>query len=343
MTYWGNGGRTTVRRTALIALLLSSAGALAGCMTEGPSANTFGFQSPDQLAALESVQPQTDVPAEGSEAVTALPEETAAEPPPVDSSETGIAAISAAPVVPDAPTKPEPVPAQTEVAAAEPAERPSPVSAFTAPAATPAGRSLYESLYTEAAARTPIRNADAQREARVVITRTDGAGKPQKDAALPGVDPDSLFEIGQRASADSEELLEDIGSSYQVASLSGMARLAPSGFLVQRDDIVTNCFGSELVTMLRQIERKFGKKVIVTSGFRSPSHNKRVNGAKASMHMACKAADLHVPGTDGKQVAAFVRALPGRGGVGTYCHTAAIHVDVGPKRDWNWGCRRRQS
>ena len=30
-----------------------------------------------------------------------------------------------------------------------------------------------------------------------------------------------------------------------------------------------------------------------------------------------------------------------RGGVGTYCHTDSVHVDVGPERDWNWRCRRR--
>jgi uncharacterized protein YcbK (DUF882 family) len=33
--------------------------------------------------------------------------------------------------------------------------------------------------------------------------------------------------------------------------------------------------------------------------------------------------------------------MPGRGGVGTYCHTNSVHVDVGPERDWNWRCRRR--
>lgn len=203
-----------------------------------------------------------------------------------------------------------------------------------------AGRSLYASLFTESEARTPVRNAESGRSGRVLITRTDGVGKPQRDASLPGVDPSSIFEIGQRASVDDEDFLDDIGNT-QVASLSGMARLAPSGFLVQREDIETGCFDSGLRQLLGQIERRFGERVVITSGYRSPSHNRRVNGAKASMHMACKAADLHVPGVDGQTVAAFVRSLPNRGGVGTYCHTAAIHVDVGRKRDWNWACRRR--
>ena len=35
--------------------------------------------------------------------------------------------------------------------------------------------------------------------------------------------------------------------------------------------------------MLKQIERYYGKKMVVTSGYRSPQHNKRVRGAKKSM------------------------------------------------------------
>ncbi|WP_062014421.1 D-Ala-D-Ala carboxypeptidase family metallohydrolase [Aureimonas sp. AU4] len=204
-----------------------------------------------------------------------------------------------------------------------------------------ADRSLYASLYNESTARTPIRNTDAQKSRRVVVIQTDGIDKKPGDNNLPGVDPKSLFEIGQRASADSD-LLDDIGGSYQIASLSGIARLAPSGLLIQREDIVTNCFQSDLLALISQIEQRFKQKVVITSGYRSPSHNRRVNGAKASMHMACKAADLHVPGVNGVTVAAFVRSLPGRGGVGTYCHTAAIHIDVGPTRDWNWACRQRR-
>ncbi|RIY03837.1 DUF882 domain-containing protein [Aureimonas flava] len=217
------------------------------------------------------------------------------------------------------------------------------VAAFAEPKKNvEADHSLYASLYNQAQAKTPLRNAEAGKSGRVVVhqrndTQDDGAAN-----ALPGVDPKSLFEIGQRASVDSE-LIDDIGSSYQLASLSGIARLAPSGLLIQREDVVTNCFDSNLMNLIGQIERRFKQKVVITSGFRSPSHNRRVNGAKASMHMACKAADLHVPGVNGQEVARFVRALPGRGGVGTYCHTAAIHIDVGKMRDWNWPCRRRSS
>lgn len=58
--------------------------------------------------------------------------------------------------------------------------------------------------------------------------------------------------------------------------------------------------------------------------------------------MYCAAADIQIQGVSKWELANYVRAMPGRGGVGTYCHTDSVHVDVGPERDWNWRCRRRK-
>jgi uncharacterized protein YcbK (DUF882 family) len=122
-----------------------------------------------------------------------------------------------------------------------------------------------------------------------------------------------------------------------------MARLAPNGLLRQTDSVDVGCLKPGLVKMLRQIEGHFGRKVVVTSGYRSPSYNRRVNGAKRSQHMYCAAADIQVAGVTKWEIANYVRSLPGRGGVGTYCHTESVHVDIGPERDWNWRCRRRKA
>ena len=101
------------------------------------------------------------------------------------------------------------------------------------------------------------------------------------------------------------------------------------------------CLKPSLVRVLKTIERRFGKKLIVTSGYRSRAHNISVRGAKNSLHMYCAAADIQVPGVGKWELANFARSMAGRGGVGTYCHTNSVHVDVGPERDWNWRCRRR--
>lgn len=206
----------------------------------------------------------------------------------------------------------------------------------------PAQQSLFTSLFAREKARTPIANAEKSKGRRIVLKRDEPGDAPGGIEGLPGVDPSSLFEIGQKASANEADAIDDVmSSSYRVASLGGFARLSPNGLRVARDNVQTACFPADLVAQIRALEQRFGSKAVITSGYRSPDHNRRVNGARRSQHMGCKAADLFIPGADHLAVAAYARSLPGRGGVGTYCHTDAIHVDVGPKRDWNWRCRRR--
>jgi uncharacterized protein YcbK (DUF882 family) len=163
--------------------------------------------------------------------------------------------------------------------------------------------------------------------------------------ALPGVRQTALFEIKRKSGIDDEsdvDLNEDEGGgSYQVASAAGMARLAPNGLLKQNESVDVACLKPSLVRVLKTIEGHFGRKMVVTSGYRDPSRNRRANGAKNSLHMYCAAADIQVPGVSKWELANYVRTMPGRGGVGTYCHTESVHIDVGPERDWNWRCRRR--
>jgi len=168
----------------------------------------------------------------------------------------------------------------------------------------------------------------------------DGGG----DFALPGVRKTNLFEIKRKSGIDDDsdiDVYEDIGS-YEVASAAGLARLAPNGLLKQRETVDTACLKPHLVRMLKQVERHFGKRLVVTSGYRSPSYNKKVRGAEKSQHMYCAAVDVQMPGVNKWELARYVRSLPGRGGVGTYCHQS-IHIDVGPERDWNWKCGGRKT
>ncbi|WP_246727767.1 YcbK family protein [Chelativorans sp. Marseille-P2723] len=163
--------------------------------------------------------------------------------------------------------------------------------------------------------------------------------------ALPGVRArEQLFEVKRHSAiGDDDDIdLYEEEIPYQVASASGLARLAPNGLLKQRESVDVSCLKPALVQKLRAIERHFGKRVVVTSGYRSPAHNKRVRGARNSMHMHCAAADIQIEGVTKWELANFARSLPGRGGVGTYCHTKSVHVDIGPKRDWNWRCRRKR-
>ena len=182
-------------------------------------------------------------------------------------------------------------------------------------------------------------------------TKTALIPLPKKDIheyndVLPGVRPDGGIVIKHRSSLYDDTDIDanegDSNSIYTLASVSLYGRSLPNGLKLARKEVEVSCLKPQLIVLLKTIERRFGKPVIITSGYRSPSYNRQVNGAKRSMHMSCAAADIIVPDVDKWEVAKFARSLPGRGGVGTYCNQS-IHVDVGPKRDWNWSCSAKNN
>jgi hypothetical protein len=105
----------------------------------------------------------------------------------------------------------------------------------------------------------------------------------------------------------------------------------------------TSGLNGRLIVVLRHIESHFGRELTVTSGCRSHAHNRHIGGAKESYHLRCLAADIRIEGISKAQVARYADGLAGRGGVGSYCHDASIHVDVGPRRNWYWGCHGQRS
>ncbi len=154
--------------------------------------------------------------------------------------------------------------------------------------------------------------------------------------ALPGVSTgDQLFGITQE---DGEE--EEDSNSYQVASLGALGRLSPNGIRTQTEKVVVGCFGPELVNILQRVETHYGRPLVVTSGFRDSRSNRQAGGARKSMHVQCMAADIQIEGVSKWDLAKYLRTVSGRGGVGTYCRTDSVHIDIGPERDWHHPCRR---
>jgi len=162
--------------------------------------------------------------------------------------------------------------------------------------------------------------------------------------ALPGVTSNAMMPMQNPneddLSADSDD--DQPAGLMKLASLPSMTRQAPNGLWTQTDTVDVSCFRPQLVNMLRQVENHYGRAVVVTSGYRDPSHNRQVGGAQHSMHTLCAAADIQLDGVSKWALADYLRSLPGRGGVGTYCHTESVHIDLGEERDWNWRCRRRR-
>lgn len=156
--------------------------------------------------------------------------------------------------------------------------------------------------------------------------------------AMPGAATDSLFAPPDHSEAE-EEMPEGAGNGVtEVASLAGLARLSPNGLWLQTEKVNTGCFKPELLSVLKSIEKHYGKPVIVTSGVRPTKQNR----SRQSLHTRCEAADIQIAGVSRWELADYLRSMPGRGGVGTYCHTESVHIDIGPERDWNWQCRGKQ-
>lgn len=173
------------------------------------------------------------------------------------------------------------------------------------------------------------------------VTRKGSRGDPRPPVDpspgtndLPGVRLGSLFGI-DTGTANAEQ------ETIQIASVAGLARLAPGGLRAQSDKVEMDCFKPELIRLLDKVRRHYGRDILVTSGYRSPKHNRRAGGARGSRHTTCEAADIQVPGVSKRDLASYLRTVEGRGGVGTYCHTRSVHIDTGPQRDWNWRCQRR--
>jgi uncharacterized protein YcbK (DUF882 family) len=161
------------------------------------------------------------------------------------------------------------------------------------------------------------------------------------DDSLPGVKVNALFPT--TTGIEDEEHDEDEGAGLmQLAALPSMTRIAPNGLYIQTDKVEVGCLRPELVSMIRMVENHYKRPAIITSGFRDPRRNRRAGGVRHSLHTMCAAADIQVQGVSKWQLADFLRSIPGRGGVGTYCHTESVHIDIGGERDWNWRCRRKK-
>lgn len=201
--------------------------------------------------------------------------------------------------------------------------------------APPKKQSIFARLFAPQS-KSP-QKAPSRTTSRVTSPRTKQAAMTSTGDALPGVRVSDLFE------ANSGEEDDEGSGNIELASAAGLARIAPNGLRLQTEKVEVNCFKPELIGVLQTVERYYGRPVVVTSGYRSPKYNRRVGGASGSRHTACDAADIQVEGVSKWQLAQYLRSMPGRGGVGTYCYTESVHIDIGNARDWNWRCRRRKN
>jgi zinc D-Ala-D-Ala carboxypeptidase len=80
------------------------------------------------------------------------------------------------------------------------------------------------------------------------------------------------------------------------------------GTYVSHNNVNALCISPKLRFVIWEFEGRFGRKVVMNSGYRNAFHNASVGGADNSYHTKCMAADFYIPGVPKRDLIAFAWA-----------------------------------
>ena len=179
-----------------------------------------------------------------------------------------------------------------------------------------------------------------------------------------GIDPDTNegIEYGDGGAGGTSPVTGEAGPIQSEASLNQENYTGGSQF-----DPYTKEFGHNLEDRLRflshtdprinpqlglileDLAESYGSTLTITSAYRSPAYNKKVGGAKKSVHQQGLACDVLMNNTTKEQRLDFIRkaAAAGIKGLGLYFSSSSganfIHCDLGNTRQWGpSGSRKSQ-
>lgn len=123
---------------------------------------------------------------------------------------------------------------------------------------------------------------------------------------------------------------------FASGSGSGYRGLKQSfGTYVAHSKVNAFCLSPKLRMAILSFEGHFGKKIVMSSGYRDPFYNGKVGGSEGSYHMKCMAADFYIPGVSKQKLIAFAHREKLVGGLGCYPGRQFIHIDVRDRpRGW---------
>ena len=90
----------------------------------------------------------------------------------------------------------------------------------------------------------------------------------------------------------------------------------------------------ELWTKLENFAISIGRPITLNSAYRSPEYNTKIGGAKKSMHMQRKAADVQWGTSSVQSRVDMIQKAIDAGLTGIGCYNNFMHVDIGAKRQW---------
>ena len=100
------------------------------------------------------------------------------------------------------------------------------------------------------------------------------------------------------------------------------------GTYVASREVNALCLSPKLRLAIWDFEGRFGRKVVMSSGYRDSHPNAQAGGASDSYHTKCMAADFHIPGVAKQDLIAFAMRNGYVGGLGCYPGREFIHIDV---------------
>ncbi len=83
-----------------------------------------------------------------------------------------------------------------------------------------------------------------------------------------------------------------------------------NGMFLASSDVDNSCISPKLQSAIASFERKFGRKIVVSSGYRDPIRNIIADGQDSSYHVECMAVDFFMPGIDKGRLIAFAMRNP---------------------------------
>ncbi len=93
----------------------------------------------------------------------------------------------------------------------------------------------------------------------------------------------------------------------------------------------------ELLVLLELVRLKFGKAVIITSGYRCKNHNDNVGSNDRSQHRLGTACDIVIKGVSPKVVYEYLNTtFPDHYGFGLYVKSGFVHIDVREGKKGRW-------
>lgn len=88
---------------------------------------------------------------------------------------------------------------------------------------------------------------------------------------------------------------------------------------------------SNLVSILDILRNQVGRPVYINSGYRTPTRNKEVGGAKYSYHIRGMAADIRINGMTAKEIANKLNKIVPPDEYGIIVYNTWVHIDTRTK------------